>query len=71
MSDFIYDHFGWFASAAIIGIILVLGVVIKKDSEQMNRLMIECLADNHKEYECHSMLDNHKSTMAAPIYIGG
>lgn len=44
------------------GIFLIVAVVSMFDCQKRaNRLMADCLADGHKEYECESMLSRPRS----------
>lgn len=60
------------------GMILVMGLVVIVMGfsvfgyfaiQDYHRLMVQCLSDGHKEYECHSLLDSHNQTIPVPIII--
>ena len=55
----------------IVGIIVIIGLVIvakieTSEEKQYKINMAECMKE-HKEYECHAMLDNHSEPY--PIII--
>jgi hypothetical protein len=42
---------------AVLGLLMIALVVAAcQDNQYYKRLMSECMADGHKEYECRSML---------------
>lgn len=68
-----FDDFMMLALKIImIGLLILLFIVmpigfyvcLKND----NRLLAECMKD-HKEYECHAMLDSHHDSTTMPIPI--
>lgn len=55
----------------IVGMIwLICDLAIEAD-HQTDLLMAHCIADGHKDYECHGMLDVHNTVTPMPVYING
>jgi len=55
---------------AIAGIAWI-GALVERDARYEQKLMADCLADGHKEYQCVSLLrkPSSDSTTVVPIYI--
>lgn len=64
VSDFFSEHSGWFLLLLFVLLFAGLAVVAKEDSERREKLMAECMADGHREYQCESMLKR-------PVQNGG
>jgi len=54
--DFLENYSGYIAIALLSTAIGMLFTWAIKADNRHERLMIECMADNHKEYQCESML---------------
>jgi hypothetical protein len=52
---------------AMLAVALVAVVVVSV--QQQNRLIKQCVADGHKEYECHAMLDDHTVVVPQPVVV--
>jgi len=54
--------------SGVVGLMIYAGI---HDWHNNQRLMAQCQADGHKEYECVSMLrDNRPTTVVMPVYTG-
>lgn len=69
------NHFREFGVLYVVGVIIaaliaVLVAAAIADTENTSRLMAQCQADGHKEYECVSMLRKSETTVVPmPIAI--
>lgn len=64
------ENFGGFIVLIVfLSFIGLLGFAAVSEVRESNRMMAQCMADGHKEYECHSMLDDHSSVIPMPIII--
>ena len=60
---------GWFILAFLVCGIGLITTACIQDHIDNNRVFASCLADGKKEYECHALLDNHYSTVVAPMPV--
>lgn len=65
------DLIGWVIGALIIAFIIFGVVALIAVCKQDTKNMTECMKD-HKEYECHAMLDSHTQMypVVVPMRIG-
>lgn len=62
------DHIEGVVFSVIIGLVLLLVLGLIAWNREYDRLMAQCLQD-HKEYECRSILDGSGSTTLVPVVI--
>lgn len=64
------DYFGWVLAGVFLVLIGLAVIGMKAEYKDLNRLMVQCLADGHKEYECASLLRRgHRGGASIPIII--
>lgn len=71
MWEWLYDRFNLETVIGIViaALVVVLFVGLHEASKESKRIMDQCIADGHKEYECHAMLDSHEHITTMPVVI--
>ena len=62
----------WFIGILCTFAVLIVGAALYSDHQgvlRKRKLMMECMKDGHKEYECESMLRSNRSYVPIPIFM--
>jgi len=70
LSDFLWDYPLLIVGAILLTCFTAIGFISCAEIRETDRLMKQCMADGHKEYECVGILQlNSRKTETVPIYI--
>lgn len=69
MEDWIYDNIVKLFIALISVVLVGMFISVKDAQEDHDKLIVECMADGKKHYECEAMFASHKSAVPVPMPV--